>query len=224
MGQLERRYGRAEADRRIMQLHAVWVSHMHADHHGGLYPLLLRRQALLQQQQQQVDSAPAAAATPAQGAGSDTADGRDQASDAAGGGAAAASSSVKPLLILGPFPLFRVLCQYSKVLPLAFTFLPNHYFFSPQARQPPAEAIASYEAVKAAAGLSVLQPFPVQHVANSSGLQVQSERGWKVVFSGVCGLLAPWAVCRPCTATPAVCADLVAACVFLRCVILAGLG
>lgn len=179
MGQLERRYGRAEADRRIMQLHAVWVSHMHADHHGGLYPLLLRRQALLQQQQ--LDSAPAAA-TPAQGTGSDTADGRDQASDAAGG--AAADSSVKPLLILGPFPLFRVLCQYSKVVPLAFTFLPNHYFFSPQARQPPAEAIAAYEAVKAAAGLSVLQPFPVQHVANSSGLQVQSERGWKVVFSG----------------------------------------
>lgn len=160
MGQLERRFGRAEADRRILQLHAVWISHMHADHHGGLYPLLLHRQALLQQQ--------ASAAH----AGSDTADDRDQ-------GAAS-----KPLLIMGPFPLFRVLCQYSKVLPLSFTFLPNHYFFSPSARQPPAEALAAYEAVKAAAGLSVLQPFPVQHVSNSSGLQVQSQSGWKVVFSG----------------------------------------
>jgi ribonuclease Z len=166
MGQLERRFGRAEADRRILQLHAVWVSHMHADHHGGLYPLLLRRQALLQQQ--------AAAAH----AGSDTADGRDQ--------AAASAAASKPLLILGPFPLFRVLCQYSKVLPLSFTFLPNHYFFSPSARQPPAEALAAYEAVKAAAGLSVLQPFPVQHVSNSSGLQVQAQSGWKVVFSGGC--------------------------------------
>lgn len=163
MGQLERRFGRAEADRRILQLHAVWVSHMHADHHGGLYPLLLRRQALLQQQ------------ASAGHAGSDTADGRDQ---------AAAGAASKPLLILGPFPLFRVLCQYSKVLPLSFTFLPNHYFFSPSARQPPAEALAAYAAVKAAAGLSVLQPFPVQHVSNSSGLQVQSESGWKVVFSG----------------------------------------
>jgi ribonuclease Z len=179
-----------------MQLHAVWVSHMHADHHGGLYPLLLRRQALLQQhqqEQQRPDSAPAAAT------GSDTADGRDQASAAA----AAGGDSVKPLLILGPFPLFRVLCQYSKVLPLAFTFLPNHSFFSPNARQPPAEALAAYEAVKAAAGLSLLQPFPVQHVANSSGLQVQSERGWKVVFSGE----GSW-VCSGCGAMESVLGNL----------------
>jgi ribonuclease Z len=169
MGQLERRFGRAEAERCILQLHAVWVSHMHADHHGGLYPLLLRRQALLQQQH---DSAQP---------GSDTADGREQATASAGGSAPA---GVKPLLILGPFPLFRVLCQYSKILPLSFTFLPNHYFFSPSARPPPAEALAAYEAVKAAAGLSVLEPFPVQHVSNSSGLQVQSQSGWKAVFSG----------------------------------------
>lgn len=176
MGQLERRFGRAEAERRILQLHAVWISHMHADHHGGLYPLLLRRQALLaQQQQHQQQLAPSAQP------GSDTADGRDQAAAAGAGGPAGAP---QPLLILGPFPLFRVLCQYSKVLPLSFTFLPNHYFFSPSARPPPAEALAAYEAVKAAAGLSVLEPFPVQHVSNSSGLQVQSHSGWKVVFSG----------------------------------------
>ena len=171
MGQLERRFGRAEAERRILQLHAVWISHMHADHHGGLYPLLLRRQALLQQQQQRGSAQP----------GSDTADGRDQAGTGAGAGTAAGE---KPLLILGPFPLFRVLCGYSKVLPLSFTFLPNHSFFSPSARQPPAEALAAYEAVKQAAGLSVLEPFPVQHVANSSGLRVESKSGWKVVFSG----------------------------------------
>lgn len=186
MGQLERRYGRAEADRRILQLHAVWVSHMHADHHGGLYPLLLRRQALLQQHQQQQQ-------------GSDTQDSRDQqqadaaaaasGNDTAGEAAAAAPSSSgstppKSLLIIGPFPLFRVLCQYSKVLPLAFTFLPNHYFFSPSARPPPAQALAAYEAVKAAAGLAVLEPFPVQHVSNSSGLRVEGLSGWKAVFSG----------------------------------------
>lgn len=166
MGQLERRYGRAEAERRILQLHAIWISHMHADHHGGLYPLLLRRQALLQQHH---------ASTAAAGSGSDTADGRDQ---------AASRAAASPLLIMGPFPLFRVLCQYSRVLPLSFTFLPNSYFFSAQARQPPAEALAAYEAVKVAAGLAVMEPFPVQHVANSSGLQLKAHRGWKMVFSG----------------------------------------
>jgi hypothetical protein len=149
---------------------------MHADHHGGLYPLLLRRQVLLEQQRTSAQAAAAAAAP-------DTPGGRDQAA-AAGAASAGHTGRIKPLLILGPFPLFRVLCQYSKVLPLAFTFLPNHFFFSPSARQPPAEAVAAYEAVKAAAGLSALQPFPVQHVSNSSGLQVQSESGWKVVFSG----------------------------------------
>lgn len=167
MGQLERRYGRADAERRILQLHAIWISHMHADHHGGLYSLLLRRQALLQQH----NASTAAAA----GSGSDTADGRDQAANQA---------AASPLLIMGPFPLFRVLCQYSRVLPLSFTFLPNSYFFSAQARQPPAEALAAYEAVKVAAGLAVLEPFPVQHVANSSGLQLKAHCGWKMVFSG----------------------------------------
>ena len=169
MGQLERRFGRAEADRRIQELHAVWVSHMHADHHNGLYPLLLHRQALLHKQS-------STAAATAAASGSDVGDGKDQSNGSA--------PAIKPLLILGPFPLFRVLCQYSKVLPLSFTFLPNHFFFSPNARQPPAEALAAYEAVKAAAGLVVLQPFPVQHVAHSSGLQVQAASGWKVVFSG----------------------------------------
>lgn len=171
MGQMERRFGRADADRRILQLHAVWISHMHADHHGGLYPLLLRRQALVQQQLHRsgcpVDASPAQK-------GGDTADFKDQA------------AKVKPLLIMGPFPLFRVLCQYSKVLPLHFTFLPNHSFL-PTARRPPAEALAAYEAVKTAAGLSELRPFPVQHIAHSSGLQVQGQGGWKVVFSGGSG-------------------------------------
>jgi hypothetical protein len=139
---------------------------------------MLRRQALLEQQQTSTEVAAAAAAAP------DTPDERDQAAAASADASAVNTGRIKPLLILGPFPLFRVLCQYSRVLPLAFTFLPNHFFFSPSARQPPAEAVAAYEAVKVAAGLSVLQPFPVQHVSNSSGLQVQSESGWKVVFSG----------------------------------------
>jgi ribonuclease Z len=166
MGQLERCFGRAEADRRILQLHAVWISHMHADHHGGLYPLLLQREFLLQQ-------ASAAAAAARVGTGK-----RRRAETLA---------KPRPLLIFGPNSLYRVLCLYSKVLPLSFMFLPNDYFYSQTAKQPAAEALAAYEAVKAAAGLSVLQPFPVQHVSNSSGLQVQSKTGWKVVFSGALG-------------------------------------
>ena len=69
MGQLERRFGRQDAARRVSELHAVWVSHMHADHHGGLYPLLARRAAM--------------------GCG--------------------------PLLVIGPWPLWRVLMAYAKV-------------------------------------------------------------------------------------------------------------
>ncbi|GIL91146.1 hypothetical protein Vretifemale_18806, partial [Volvox reticuliferus] len=41
MGQLKRRFGIADAERRLLhQLSCIWVSHMHADHHGGLYRLL----------------------------------------------------------------------------------------------------------------------------------------------------------------------------------------
>ena len=31
----------------MRKLRCVWVSHMHADHHGGLYPLMVLRQELL---------------------------------------------------------------------------------------------------------------------------------------------------------------------------------
>lgn len=156
MGQLERRYGREDAARRILQLHAVWVSHMHADHHGGLYPLLLHRQYLQQQ----------ATCT----AGTDSSNSSTQ--------------QQKPLLILGPWPLFRVLCEYAKVLQFQFRFIPNTYFYTPDPRPPPADCMKLYEAVKAAAGLKVLRPFPVEHVAHSTGLQLESLDGWKVVFSG----------------------------------------
>ncbi|KAG2496087.1 hypothetical protein HYH03_005690 [Edaphochlamys debaryana] len=40
MGQLKRRFGGPDAERRMEELGLVWVSHMHADHHGGLYRLL----------------------------------------------------------------------------------------------------------------------------------------------------------------------------------------
>jgi ribonuclease Z len=87
MGQMDRCFGPADAARRIQQLKFVWVSHMHADHHGGLYPLLLRREKLLllQQQQQQQN------------------------------GEGAAAGAAEPLLILGPWPMFRVLQTYSQV-------------------------------------------------------------------------------------------------------------
>jgi hypothetical protein len=34
---LSRRYGCAETERRVRELQCIWISHMHADHHGGLY-------------------------------------------------------------------------------------------------------------------------------------------------------------------------------------------
>jgi hypothetical protein len=66
------RYGLEGAAQRLRSLKLLWVSHMHADHHGGLYPLLQQRQRLL------------------------------------GPGA-------PPLLIVGPFPLWRVLQGYQQV-------------------------------------------------------------------------------------------------------------
>lgn len=155
MGQLERRFGRKDAARRILNLHAVWISHMHADHHGGLYPLILHRQYL--QQQQGLSHATAAAA------------------------------SSKPLLILGPWPLFKVLRDYTESMRLHFKFIPNTYFYTPDPRPPPVDCMELYESVKVAAGLHVLKPFPVEHVSHSTGLQLESNDGWKVVFSGMCG-------------------------------------
>lgn len=158
MGQLERRFGREDAARRITQLHAVWISHMHADHHGGLYPLLLHRQYLLQQ---------ATADTPPPSSSQEP------------------FLKPKPLLILGPWPLFRVLSEYAKVMQVKFRFIPNTYFYTPDPRDPPADCLELYEAVKAAAGLKVLKPFPVAHVSHSTGLWLESKDGWKVVFSGM---------------------------------------
>jgi ribonuclease Z len=154
MGQLERRFGRQQAAQRILGLNAIWVSHMHADHHGGLYPLLMHRQQLLQQRQQL---------------------------EAAG----VQQQQQQPLLIMGPWPLFRVLSNYSDVLGLQFRFLPNTYFSPARSpHEPPAAVLAAYKAAREAAGLTVLEPFPVQHVAHSTGLRLESKDGWKVVFSG----------------------------------------
>ena len=102
MGQLERCFGPADAARRIRELRVLWISHMHADHHGGVYPLLLRREQLLQQQQQQQEE-------PGAGGGG-----------AADGAAARAGGGVEPLLIIGPWPMFRVLQTYSKVAGFSF--------------------------------------------------------------------------------------------------------
>ena len=41
-----RRYGAADATRRIQELRCVWISNMHTDHHGGLYSLLELRAQL----------------------------------------------------------------------------------------------------------------------------------------------------------------------------------
>lgn len=41
------RYGVSDAEERIKALRCVWVSHMHADHHGGLYRLLELRARLM---------------------------------------------------------------------------------------------------------------------------------------------------------------------------------
>jgi ribonuclease Z len=165
MGQLERRYGRQDAAQRIMNLNAIWVSHMHADHHGGLYPLLLRRQQLLQQHQ--------AAAGPEQP--------HQQQQQQQ-------HVRHRPLLVMGPWPLFRVLAQYGEALGVQFCFLPNTYFGPARApHEPPAAALAAFEAARDASGLTVLEPFPVQHVAHSTGMRLESKDGWKIVFSGGLG-------------------------------------
>lgn len=39
-GQLVRRFGAAGAERVVSDLGAVWISHIHADHHAGLPRLL----------------------------------------------------------------------------------------------------------------------------------------------------------------------------------------
>jgi ribonuclease Z len=153
MGQLERRFGRQQAAQRILGLNAIWISHIHADHHGGLYPLLMRRQQLQQQK---------AAGTQQQ-----------------------QQQQQQPLLIMGPWPLFRVLSNYSDVLGLQFRFLPNTYFSAARSpHEPPVAVLAAYQAAREACELSVLEPFPVQHVAHSTGLRLESKDGWKVVFSG----------------------------------------
>lgn len=151
---MQRSFGAAGAASYLASLQAVWISHMHADHHGGLYPLLQRRTAALGQ------DAPA-------------------------------------LLVVGPWPLLKVLQAYLGAIPLSFLFLPNNHFVMrqrPDYRPPPAHILAAYERVVAALGLTTFEPFPVEHVNNSFGLRLEGAKGWKVVFSGDT---------RPCEATVA---------------------
>jgi ribonuclease Z len=154
-GQLQRCLGPAGAAAALGGLAAVWVSHMHADHHGGLYALLQRR------------------------------------AEALGPGA-------PPLLVIGPWPLLKVLQSYASALPpLRFLFLPSNHFAqraAPGYRPPPPHILAAYDAALAALGLAQLEPFPVEHVNNSFGLAVRGAAGWSVVFS---------ADTRPCDAVAA---------------------
>ncbi|KAK3270827.1 tRNAse Z trz4, mitochondrial [Cymbomonas tetramitiformis] len=50
LSQLYRRYGVKEAEAALKNLRAVWISHMHSDHHAGLPAILSARRALLQGQ------------------------------------------------------------------------------------------------------------------------------------------------------------------------------
>ena len=47
LGQLCRRYGREGTDSVLRGLRAIWISHIHADHHAGLPRLLTARRRLL---------------------------------------------------------------------------------------------------------------------------------------------------------------------------------
>jgi len=197
VGQMERVFGREGAAERVRRLAAVWVSHMHADHHGALYGILERRA--------QEAAAAAAAAARANGQEGDGGGGAP-----AGGGGSSAPPPLPPLLIIGPWPLFRVLTTYVAAMPHlrdSFLFLPSPYLAARYAEHqqqqqqsggggggggdgggqgaapaaapgrppPPPHILAAYERAKASLGLSELWAFHVEHVANSFGLRVAAE-------------------------------------------------
>jgi len=226
MGQLERRYGVSDAARRINDLAFIWISHMHADHHGGLYPLLCRRAA--------------AGAPPLLIIGPIHLFRVLQAySKVRGEGGQLCDCTACDIRGL-PFHLKRALStpnahQHStpttntlqnhkskQVLPLSYTFLPASHFYDPPQgpapRTPPQEALDALAAAKARLGLTQLEPFPVIHVSRSTGLQIAGSggsggggsgssggSGGGCGGSGAAAAAAPWKVVfsgdtRPCPA------------------------
>lgn len=175
-GQLKRRYGSADAERRVCELACIFVSHMHADHHGGLYRLLQLRAELLVKKQR--TAAAAAASTSSQGV--------------KGEGDPALLlpptredwSKVPPILILGPLPLFHVLVAYREVLRMPFHFLPNQDLIAGHSRHVQRHALAMYHEAVKKLDLQAIQPFVVKHIGQSFGMLVEGKRGWKVAFSG----------------------------------------
>ncbi|PNG99395.1 Zinc phosphodiesterase ELAC protein 2, partial [Tetrabaena socialis] len=79
-------------------------------------------------------------------------------------------------------------------VPLRFVFVANYILARhPDARPPlPAPAASALASALASLGLAAFGPFPVDHVADSHGLRLEGQAGWKVVFS---------ADTRPCAQT-----------------------
>ncbi|GAX85788.1 hypothetical protein CEUSTIGMA_g13203.t1 [Chlamydomonas eustigma] len=169
LGQMKRRYGAVDAEHRVKELSCVWVSHMHADHHGGLYRLLELRAQLLAEEAASSSLALLAASQPS----------RSSRSRSRG------SAAVEPLLIIGPSRLFTVLAGYREVLHAPFHFLPNHCLVSDfNGRPPPPFVHNSYLAMLRKLELQTFQPVPVEHIPSSFGIKVAGETGWTLVFSG----------------------------------------
>jgi hypothetical protein len=74
-----------------------------------------------------------------------------------------------------------------QVLPLSYIFAPSSSLYDGAAARgrplPPPVAEAVQQVVQEL-GLTKLAPFPVDHVAHSSGLVVEGAAGWRLVMSG----------------------------------------
>lgn len=174
-GQLKRRYGSAEAERRVCDLACIFISHMHADHHGGLYRLLQLRGELLVKRLRAASHA-AASVISSQEGGEDPSLLLPPSSED--------WTHVPPILILGPLPLFQVLASYREIIRMPFHFLPNQELIPGSNRIVHPHAWAMYQEALKKLDLKAIRPFVVKHIGQSFGILVEGRRGWKVAFSG----------------------------------------
>ncbi|MEW5319932.1 MAG: hypothetical protein WDW38_011045 [Sanguina aurantia] len=160
VGQMERRYGPKDAFQRVLLLQAVWISHMHADHHGGLVPLLqLRARA---------------------GAGPLLVMGPLALFEVL-----QSYSCVVPIAFI-----FVPADCYSQKRNRGYSHAGPTPLQEGLTRPLPSSVAGALQEVKQTLGLTTFRPFDVDHIHNSYGLLLEGrgpEEGaepWKVVFSG----------------------------------------